>query len=71
MAWHNAYLTGGPSGKVCAFCKHWYDPSSAAIRPKQVKAGLWEYDHDKENICMACKFKRHAWQRCSKFESKL
>lgn len=70
MTWRNAYLNSA-SGKVCAFCKHWYDPANAAIRPKQVRVGHWEYDRDAENVCMDWKRNRHSWQHCKKFESKL
>ena len=28
--------------KRCAFCKHWYDPTSSAIVPKQPRINLWE-----------------------------
>ena len=70
MSWRNAFLSG-PSGKVCAFCKHWYDPSNSAIRPKNIRVQQWEYDHEAESVCMDCKFKRKTWQRCNKFESKI
>lgn len=70
MDWRTAYANN-PSGKVCAFCKYWYDPANAAIRPKQIRSGRWEYDRDAESVCMNCKFNRHAWQHCNKFESKV
>lgn len=35
----------------CAFCKHWYDPTNAAIRPKNIKAGMWDFDEKAENPC--------------------
>lgn len=70
MSWNNAYLSG-PSGKCCAFCKFWYDPANSAIRPKQPRVGLWEYDHDKSSVCAQCKRERQSWQRCGKFECKV
>lgn len=70
MAWKIAYA-GKYSGKVCAFCKHWYDPANSAIRPRNVRAGIWEYDDTVKRDCMQCKFKRGTWQRCNKFESKV
>ena len=40
--------------KMCAFCKHWYDPTNSAIAPKSPNIGLWELK-DKNQKCMCLK----------------
>lgn len=70
MAWKIAYAQQR-SGRVCAFCKYWYDPTNGVIRPRHLRTGVWEYDDAEKRDCLKCKFKRSAWQRCDEFESKI
>lgn len=37
--------------RLCAFCKHWYDPANLAIRPQNTVAGAWLYEDSVWNIC--------------------
>ncbi len=67
--WKPAFK-GSPSGRVCAFCKYWYDPGNAAIRPKDLRTNQWEYNFSATSICEISKFKRVSWGRCEKFSPK-
>ena len=59
------------SGK-CAFCKHWYDPTNSAIRPKAPQIGLWEFDPHMKNVCLLHNgSERPAFASCPKYECKL
>ena len=55
----------------CAFCKHWYDPTNAAIQPKAIKAGIWEFDEKAENLCQITGYKRKAFMTCKDYECKV
>lgn len=70
MGWKIAYA-GKRSGSICAFCRYWYDPTNEGIRLRNARSGIWEYDDAQKCDCLQCKFKRSAWQRCGKFESKV
>lgn len=54
----------------CAFCKHWYDPTNSAIRPKGGK-DMWEYDTSVRNKCREKNISIAASNSCPKFELKL
>lgn len=54
----------------CAFCKHWYDPTNSAIRPKGGK-DMWEYDTGVRNKCREKNIMIVASSSCPKFELKL
>lgn len=55
----------------CAFCKHWYDPTNAAIRPKNIKAGMWEFDDKVENPCELTGYKRKSVMTCKDYVCKV
>lgn len=55
----------------CAFCKHWYDPTNAAIRPKYIKAGMWEFDDKAENLCDLTGYKRKSITTCKDYVCKV
>ena len=38
--------------KKCAFCKHWYDITNTAIRPRAAQAGFWEFDPTAKKKCL-------------------
>lgn len=61
--------TIGSKTRMCAFCKHWYDPAGACIRPKS--PNFWEYDPDAKNKCLIIGVTKPSWTSCNKFESKL
>ena len=54
-------------GKICAFCKHWYDPTNSAIVPENPVGGAWRYDDSIWNICKHYGTKRNAGNGCNKF----
>ena len=37
--------------KKCAFCKHWYDPSNGAIKPRNPHFNQWEFDDQSRKMC--------------------
>ncbi len=37
--------------KKCAFCKHWYDPSNSAIKPRNPHFNQWEFDDQSRKMC--------------------
>ncbi len=55
----------------CAFCKHWYDPTNAAIKPRNIKAGMWEFDEKVENPCELTSYKRKASSSCKDYVCKV
>ncbi len=59
------------STKRCAFCKHWFDPGDTAIRPRNVKHGLWEYDPDTKRVCEKRRYERPGNAFCNEYECKI
>ena len=57
--------------KKCAICKHWYDPTNEAIRPKSPKVNLWEYDNKARKMCLKRNVETPGFSVCGKFECKL
>ncbi len=58
-------------GPLCAFCRYWFDPAGAAIRPKNTVGGFWEYDDQAWNVCKLNGHKRRSSMKCSQYECKL
>ena len=57
--------------KLCAFCQYWYDPTNAAITPKNPVAGFWEYDDSVWNICQKYGAKKRSGMSCSNYVCKI
>lgn len=57
--------------KLCAFCKHWYDPANKHIKPKNILGGLWYYDELAKSVCAISGTPKKAVSACSKFELKI
>lgn len=57
--------------KFCVFCKHWYDPTNSAIKPKAPNIGLWEFDNHAKSVCTLNNMQRPAVSTCPKFSCKL
>ena len=55
------------NGKICAFCKNWYDPTNSAIVPKNPVGGFWLFDDRVWNICKHYGTNRNAGHGCTKF----
>ena len=59
------------SSKKCAFCKHWYDVTNSAIKPKAPQAGFWEYDEKAKNTCLLTGLTKGSNCSCGEYECKL
>lgn len=57
--------------RLCAFCKHWYDPTNSAISPRNPVAGFWEYDDKAMNVCKVYGAKKPAGASCMQYVCKL
>ena len=57
--------------KMCAFCKHWYDPTNSAIEPKAPQLGIWQYDEKAVKKCLLKGLNTPARQSCKKYECKV
>ena len=60
-----------PSIRKCAFCKHWYDITNTAIRPRAAHAGFWEFDPVAKKKCLLRPGEKLSAYSCPKFECKL
>ncbi|MCD7855082.1 MAG: hypothetical protein LUG66_05660 [Clostridiales bacterium] len=59
------------SSKICAFCKHWFDPACTAIQPVAPRSGLWEVDANIKKQCLKRNgIEKKADFRCGDFERK-
>lgn len=61
----------GKSFRKCGFCKHWYDPTSAAIRPHVPRIGQWEYVPQMKSRCLLTNTILPAFHFCGKYECKV
>ena len=61
----------GRSFRKCAFCKHWYDPTNAAILPKAPPIGLWEYEPHMKRRCLLTNRELAAFHFCMHYECKV
>ena len=60
------------TGRACAFCKYWYDPTNAAIKPKDPVIGTWYYDEKAKNRCMKMhNTEKSSWAMCRDYECKV
>lgn len=57
--------------RLCAFCQHWNDPASAAIAPKSVVGGFWEYDDNAWNVCKRTGHKMRSGMNCINYVCKV
>ena len=57
--------------RKCAFCKNWYDPTNSAIRPRDVRAGFWEFDEKVKRQCLRKSAETPAFYCCHYYEGKL
>lgn len=58
------------STRICAFCKHWYDPTNSAVEPQNTVAGFWKYDPNVREKCLKTNLERAAWTSCGQYECK-
>ncbi|MBQ7516620.1 MAG: hypothetical protein IJS96_10085 [Schwartzia sp.] len=70
MAMMKTFNVKHPS-RLCAFCRYWYDPANAAIRPKSVVGGFWEYDDTVWNICQRTGQKMRSGMSCKGYQCKV
>lgn len=59
------------NSRLCAFCQHWYDPTNAAIAPKNTIGGFWEYDDKAMNVCKIYGAKKPASASCKEYVCKV
>lgn len=59
------------SGRRCAFCKHWFDPSGSAIMPIKPNLGLWKYDNTAVRRCAINGMEHKGFGTCKNFECKI
>jgi hypothetical protein len=57
--------------RLCAFCKYWYDPTNAYIKPRNPRGGFWEYDPNARAVCQIWGLPKRANAACPKFEPKV
>ena len=57
--------------KKCAFCKHWYDPSNSAIKPRNPRFNQWEFDDQRRKMCMKKNLEMNANAFCGWYECKI
>ena len=57
--------------RKCAFCKKWYDPTNSAIRPRDARAGFWEFDEKAKQQCLRKSAETPAFYCCHYYEVKL
>ena len=55
----------------CAFCKHWYDPSNNAIKPRNPRFNQWEFDDQCRKMCMKKNLEMNANAFCGWYECKI
>lgn len=59
------------ANKMCAFCKHWYDPGNSTISPKSPAIGLWTYDSKAKKRCVKNGLNMQARASCGRYECKV
>lgn len=57
--------------KMCAFCKHWYDPTNECIAPKAPTIKVWSYDNTAIRQCTKRGIRTRSNSSCNKYEGKL
>jgi hypothetical protein len=57
--------------RLCAFCKFWYDPTNAHIKPRNPMGGFWEYDAQAVSLCQIWSLKKRSNASCPKFVAKM
>ena len=62
-------LGNSDRNRYCCFCKHWFDPSCEAVRPKMGK-NLFEIDNTKMKKCLKINLQTKAVYVCKNFEKK-
>ena len=53
----------------CVFCKHWYDPANASLKPRPNK-NLFDVDEKAKNRCSKKNLFTQALSNCPFFERK-
>ena len=57
--------------KMCAFCKHWYDPTNECIEPKSPIIGMWKYDSKAKRKCLKRGVNTSSRATCVYYEGKV
>ena len=57
--------------RLCAFCRHWYDPTNSAISPSDIRGGFWNYDEKAVHKCAKNGRDMKGQMSCHLYECKL
>ena len=63
--------TSVKTGKKCAFCKHWYDPTNSYIRPKNTLVNQWEFECNAKCKCLKRGVETKSVSFCPHYECKV
>jgi hypothetical protein len=59
------------NARLCVFCKFWYDPTNAYMKPRNPAGGFWEYDPQAVAVCQQWGLKKRSNSSCPKFQPKI
>lgn len=59
------------SGKVCAFCRYWYDPTNSFIEPVNTRTNTWKFERDVKCKCMKSNLQMFGGSKCHHYECKV
>lgn len=65
----NNMQPANPNEKICAFCRHWYDPTNSCIQPQS--RIRWLFDKSAQRKCLKKNLPMQSWAGCKYHESKL
>ena len=57
--------------RMCAFCKHWYDPANECIEPKAPAIGMWKYDSKAQRKCLKRGVNTASRASCLQYQCKI
>lgn len=57
------------SARICAFCRHWFDPSNSAISPKM--KDLWLFDPNVKKMCSIKNVETPSKMSCGDYQCKI
>ncbi len=57
--------------RICAFCRHWYDPANSCIQPQTPIR--WLYDRTAKKLCLKRNVPMQSWAgaSCRYYEGKV
>jgi hypothetical protein len=55
------------NARLYVFCKFWYDPTNAYMKPRNPAGGFWEYDPQTVAVCQQLGLKKQSNSSGPKF----